>query len=172
MLLRLILREVPLWLAAAALIVGLAINFTNVVGRYLFRAPIYWADEAMIYLAIWSIFLAAIAVTYDRADLTMDLFSTRLSPRLRWISDFLISAASIATFLFMAWQSLTVSRLLIRNGQKSLALEIPMFLPQASLLVGFTMLAIVVAVRFIFRTAAHSSTPPNDKAAGIEGASV
>ena len=60
---------------------GVAINFTNVIGRYVFQAAIYWAEEAMVYLAIWSIFLAAIAIAYDRAHLTMDFFSARL-PRM------------------------------------------------------------------------------------------
>ena len=33
-----------------------------------FEAAIFWAEEAMVYLAIWAIFLAAIAVAYDRAE--------------------------------------------------------------------------------------------------------
>ena len=46
-----------------------------------FLASIYWADEAMVFLVIWSIFLAAAAVTYDGSQLTMDLFSARLPAR-------------------------------------------------------------------------------------------
>ena len=57
----------PLGLAALLLIAGVAINFANVIGRYVFQSAIYWAEEAMIYMAIWSIFLAAIAIAYDRA---------------------------------------------------------------------------------------------------------
>src|SRR5215510_9917049 len=77
----LILHRAPLTLAALLLLGAIAINFTNVVARYIFLASIYWADEAMVYLVIWSIFLAAIAVTYDGSHLTMDLFSARISAR-------------------------------------------------------------------------------------------
>ena len=78
-------RAIPLSLAATLLIVAVAINLANVIGRYAFQAAIYWAEEAMIYMAIWSIFLAAVAIAYDGADLTMGLFSARLSPPWRRI---------------------------------------------------------------------------------------
>ena len=74
----LLLQRLPLTLAAFLLLAAIAINFANVLARYLFLASIYWADEAMVFLVIWSIFLAAVAVTYDGSHLTMDLFSTRL----------------------------------------------------------------------------------------------
>lgn len=74
----LLLHRLPLTLAAFLLLGAIAINFANVVGRYLFLASIYWADEAMVFLVIWSIFLAAVAVTYDGSQLTMDLFSTNI----------------------------------------------------------------------------------------------
>src|ERR1700694_2890057 len=77
----LVLHRAPLTLAAVLLLAAVAINFTNVVVRYLFLAPIYSADEAMVFLVIWSIFLAAIAITCDGSHLTMDLFTTRLPPR-------------------------------------------------------------------------------------------
>jgi TRAP-type C4-dicarboxylate transport system permease small subunit len=76
-----LLQRLPLTLAALLLLAAIAINFANVLARYLFLASIYWADEAMVFLVIWSIFLAAIAVTYDGSHLTMDLFSARLPPR-------------------------------------------------------------------------------------------
>ncbi|MCX7309973.1 MAG: TRAP transporter small permease, partial [Afipia sp.] len=105
---------------------SVAINFANVVGRYAFQASIYWAEEAMVYLAIWSIFLAAGAIAFDRAHLTMDFFATRLPTRLKKLSDLTMTLSTAALCLFMAWQSLAVTRILFRNNQNSLALEIPM----------------------------------------------
>jgi C4-dicarboxylate transporter DctQ subunit len=152
---RLLFHRIPLGLAALLLGTGVAINFANVIGRYIFLSAIYWAEEAMIYMAIWSIFLAAIAIAYDRADLTMDFFSAKLSDRWKRVADAVITAVTAAVCLFMASQSLTILRTLIRNGQNSLALELPMAIPQSSLLFGFVMIAIAVVVRFMLR-------PPND----------
>jgi TRAP-type C4-dicarboxylate transport system permease small subunit len=143
----LLLHRLPLTLAAFLLLGAIAINFANVVGRYLFLASIYWADEAMVFLVIWSIFLAAVGVTYDGSQLTMDLFSTRLSPRWQRVLDAVIGAVCIVTFAFMAWQALTVVRTLMRNDQRSIALDIPIAIPHAALLVGFTLSALVVIAR-------------------------
>jgi hypothetical protein len=41
---------------------ALALNFSNVVGRYVFHAPIFWAEEAMIYTFVWCVFLGAVFV--------------------------------------------------------------------------------------------------------------
>ncbi len=143
----LLLHRLPLTLAAFLLLGAIAINFANVVGRYLFLASIYWADEAMVFLVIWSIFLAAVAVTYDGSQLTMDLFSTRLPPRWQRVLDAVIAAVCLATFAFMAWQALTVVRTLMRNDQRSIALDIPIAIPHAALLVGFALSALVVIAR-------------------------
>ena len=112
-----------------------------------FAASIYWADEAMVFLVIWSIFLAAIAVTYDGSHLTMDLFSARLSPRWQRALDGVIAAVCVLTFTFMAWQAMTVVRTLMRNDQRSIALDIPIAIAHSALLVGFIFSALVVLAR-------------------------
>jgi TRAP-type C4-dicarboxylate transport system permease small subunit len=147
----LILHRVPLTLAALLLLGAIAINFSNIIARYLFLASIYWADEAMVFLVIWSIFLAAVAVTYDRRHLTMDLFSARLAPRWQRVLDGTIVAICLLTFAFMAWQAVTVVRTLIRNDQRSIALDIPIAVTHAALLVGFTLCALAIVLRPFIR---------------------
>src|SRR5687767_15158718 len=114
-LVELLLHRAPLTLAAALLLISIAINFANVIARYLFLAAFYWAEEAMIYLTIWSIFLAAIAVTYDGGHLTMDLLSSNLRPGWRRAVETGIAVICFATFAFMAWQALTVTGMVARN---------------------------------------------------------
>ena len=147
----LVLHRVPLTLAALLLLAAIAINFANVLARYLFLASIYWADEAMVFLVIWSIFLAAVAVTYDGSHLTMDLFSTRLPPRWQRVLDVVIAAVCLATFVFMTWQAVTVVRTLLRNDQRSIALDLPIAVAHAALLVGFAAMALVCTVRLALR---------------------
>ena len=90
----LLLHRLPLTLAALLLLGAIAINFANVVARYLLLASIYWADEAMVFLVIWSMFLAAVAVTYDGSQLTMDLFLARLPLLLQRVLNGAIAAVS------------------------------------------------------------------------------
>jgi TRAP-type C4-dicarboxylate transport system permease small subunit len=162
-----VLHRAPLTLAALLLLAAIAINFANVVARYLFLASIYWADEAMVYLVIWSIFLAAAAVTYDGSQLTMDLFSTRLPPRLQRLLDGAIAAVCLATFAFMAWQAVIVVRTLLRNDQRSIALDLPMALPHAALLVGFVWMALVIAARVAFGHRIVKPMSPDDVVSAV-----
>jgi TRAP-type C4-dicarboxylate transport system permease small subunit len=163
----LVLHRLPLTLAAILLLAAIAINFSNVVARYLFRASLYWADEAMVFLVIWSIFLAAIAVTYDGNHLTMDLFSTRLSPRWQRALDGAIAAVCILTFAFMAWQAMTVVRTLLRNDQRSIALDIPIAVAHSALLVGFVFSALVVALRMALGHRIVKPMSPEDVISGV-----
>jgi TRAP-type C4-dicarboxylate transport system permease small subunit len=148
---RLLLHRAPLTLAALLLFAAIAVNFANVVARYVFLAAFYWAEEVMVYLAIWSIFLAAAAVAYDRRHLTMDLFLARLAPLWQRALQAFIAAVCFATFVLMAWQSFEVVRLLAKNDQRSIAVDMPMVVPHAALLVGFVLCAAAVVCRSLFR---------------------
>jgi len=151
---RLLLHRVPLTLAALLLFVAIAVNFANVVARYVFLAAFYWAQEVMVYLAIWSIFLAAAAVAYDGSHLTMDLFAARLPLLWGRVLQAFVAAVCFATFVLMAWQSFEVVRLLARNDQRSIAVDMPMVVPHAALLVGFALCAAAVVCRLLFRRSA------------------
>lgn len=157
---RVVFHRIPLGLAAMLLVAGVAINLANVIGRYVFHYAIYWAEEAMIYMAIWSIFLAAIAIAHDRADLTMGLFSARLASPWKQIADGVMTAITVVVCLFMAAQSLAITRTLIRNSQNSLALEMPMWIPQSSLLFGFLMIAAAVIARYVLSLPEEDHVPP------------
>ena len=93
------------------------------VARYVFLAAFYWAEEVMVYLAIWSIFLAAAAVAYDGRHLTMDLFAARL-PLAPEHEGLLFVPASMATimcgFLILMGRRKAISQvigyLIMENG--------------------------------------------------------
>src|SRR6266511_3027098 len=51
-------------LLALAFIVGVSINFINVIGRYLFGFTYLGADEVQIYIMIWMAFLGAAVLTW------------------------------------------------------------------------------------------------------------
>lgn len=161
---RVAFHRIPLGLAGMLLIAGVGVNLANVIGRYAFHYAIYWAEEAMIYMAIWSIFLAAIAIAYDRADLTMGLLSARLASPWKQIADGMMTAITAVVCFFMAAQSLAMIRTLIRNSQNSLALEVPMWIPQSSLLFGFLMIAVAVIVRYVLGLSEEEGTAPPETA--------
>lgn len=154
---RFILRELPRAAIGAIILVAIAINFANIVGRYVFLAPLPWAEEVLSFLVIWGVGLGASAVTYDRRHLVMDLFSAGFSPRLRFVLDVLTLLALVAFCGFACMQAWKIVAIMARNGQLSITAGIPMTIPYAAFVAGFgliTISAIAEAIQRHFGTAA------------------
>ena len=65
--------RVPHIVAGILFFVAAAINFINVIARYVFSDPIFWAEEVLIFLVIWAVFVVAGSITYRGGHLNMDL---------------------------------------------------------------------------------------------------
>jgi len=144
---RFVFDDLPRAIASMLLLIAVAINFANVIGRYVFRSSIFWADEILVYLIIWCVFLCLAAITYNGAHLKMDLFSTGLRGVPRRIVNAAITAGMVACGIVMVWQSTSVILLLARTGQVSVNAGVPMTLVQAAIPVGFALMVIVILVR-------------------------
>ena len=124
------------------------INIANVIGRYVFSAPIFWAEEVLVFMVVWAVFLSAISITFSGRHLSMDLFYAKLEAPWKQIINGLIVAVFLVCTVFTAMQSYTVVMLYVGNGNVSPAAEIPLYIPHAALLVGFSFMALAVICRF------------------------
>ena len=71
-----------------AVSVAVAINIANVVGRYVFSAPIFWAEEVLVFILVWAVFLAAATIIYRGEHINMDLFYAEApTPLKRIVND-------------------------------------------------------------------------------------
>ncbi len=143
---QLLLVRLPATLAGLCLLGGVGVNFANVVGRYFFGAPIFWAEEAMIFLIIWSVFLAFIAVTAQGEHLKMDLVAKLLPERGQILLERIGLLVGIATMLFLAWKSWVSLARLWRFDMRSISLDIPMVVPHAAVLIGFALSAVAALI--------------------------
>ncbi|HTO51001.1 MAG TPA: TRAP transporter small permease [Burkholderiales bacterium] len=139
----------PDWILGTLMLAGVALVFANVVGRYAFGQAIFWAEEVLVFLVVWSVFVGMGAIAYQGAHLNMDLFSAQFRGRWRLFLNGVTTAALLATCIFMIVQSYQVVLLMAQSGQRSLALGVPKVIPHAALLVGFvlTVLAVIVRIR-------------------------
>jgi C4-dicarboxylate transporter DctQ subunit len=144
---RFLLRTVPGWILGTIMLAGVAICFANVVSRYVFGAAIFWAEEVLVFLTIWGVFIGTAAAAYDGAHLNMDLFQSVVRGHARTALNLFIALAVIACCAFAAWQSLTVVKLFIAGGQLTIAAQLPKAIPHTALLVGFVLTALAVVVR-------------------------
>ena len=156
---RIILRDLPRTAIGLILLVAIAINFANIVGRYVFLAPLPWAEEVLSFLVIWGVGLGASAVTYDQRHLVMDLFSASFPPRFRMILDALTLVAMVGFCGFACIQAWKIVAIMAQNGQVSITAGIPMTIPYAAFVVGFgliTVAAITEAIQRRFNSATDS----------------
>jgi len=156
--LRLVLRDIPRMAIGLILLAAIAINFANIVGRYVFLAPLPWAEEVLSFLVIWGVALGASAVTYERRHLAMDLLSDTFSPRLRQVLEMATLIVMIGLCGFSCIQAWNIVAIMARNGQVSITAGIPMTIPYFSFVVGFGLIA-VAAIIELWRRAAGRPAP-------------
>lgn len=129
------------------MLAGVAINFANVVGRYAFGHALFWAEETMVFITIWGVFIGMAVIAWRGEHLNMDLFSAAMRGRARLVLNTLVAATLVACCLFAAVQSWQVVTLFAQANQVSVSAGIPKAIPHSALLVGFALTAAVVLVR-------------------------
>lgn len=129
------------------MLAGVAIGFSNVVARYLFGYALFWAEEVMVFLIIWGVFVGVAAAAYDRAHLNMDLFSHSFRGTVLAFLNALLVAVLLAACVFMIVQSWQVVTLFYQGGVKSVSAGVPKWIAHSALPVGFALMALAVLSR-------------------------
>lgn len=144
---RFVFGTLPGWILGVLMLVGIALNFANVVSRHVFGKAIFWTEEILVYLVIWGVFLGMAAIAYRGEHLNMDLFSAAIPSRWRPLYRGIAAVVMVAVSVFVAVQSWQIVALFAGAGQVSLAAGVPKAVPHAALLVGFVLTSLAVLVR-------------------------
>lgn len=143
------LTQLCLAIAAAALLCIVMINGANVIGRYVFRHAISWAEELMLFLMSLSVFSAAIAITWRNMHIRIDTLVERMSPATQLVIQVFAVGVSIAVLLTIVVESYGVVARLYTFDFRTDALDAPMWIPQSFVTVGLTLMAIMMVLRLI-----------------------
>lgn len=144
-----ILYDAPRAVVAALFLAGLLLNFANVVGRYVFQRPIMSAEEVLIYLMIWCIFVGAALVTYEGSHLRMDLVVNRVRPSVAKGLEILGAVVFLVIAVAVVRESASIVELVATMDEKSVVARVPMEIPYAALPVSFALMAVAAAWRLI-----------------------
>jgi TRAP-type C4-dicarboxylate transport system permease small subunit len=136
-------------LAGALLIASVALNFANVIGRYFFSASIYWAEEAMLFLMVGCVFLGNGVVAWYGRQIRMDVIVAMMPAKVRDALHLLCEIVLIVTALTIVVFAWPVIRDLYDFDQRSQSADVPLFIPQALIPIGLSIMAFLVAVRLI-----------------------
>ena len=135
--------------AAIFLIASVGINFVNIIGRYFFSVSIPWAEEIMLFLMVGCVFTGCCAVAWEGRQIRMDVVVVMLPPKLRELvnilSELVMIAAAAAVTVF-AWPVVTQ---LAAFDQRSQAANFPLFIPQAMVPIGYSLMGLMGAIRLL-----------------------
>jgi TRAP-type transport system small permease protein len=144
---RLVFVRIPYLLAGVLLLVAIGINMANVVGRYVFARPVFWAEEVLSFMIIWSVYIAAGSISYLGTHLTMDLVAARMTSRYRAFLGLLTVVLTVICSAFLATQTTRILALYLRTGEGSMAAHVPLVYAHAAVLVGFASMGVVALLR-------------------------
>jgi TRAP-type C4-dicarboxylate transport system permease small subunit len=146
-------------IAAAALCVIVVINGANVVNRYVFGHAFSWAEELMIFLMILIVFAGAATVTWRNAHIRIELVTEFLPPAVRKIAAGVVGVAALIVLVVLDQVSFRIVSMLYAFDQRSLALEVPLWIPQGFVSVGLLLMAVMLVLRALCPPRSESTTP-------------
>ncbi len=136
-------------LTAVLVLIAVALNFANIVGRYVFLRPIASAEEVMLFLLVGMVFLGNAVVGWRGRQLRMDVILHILPPTLRRTLEIAADLAMIAVCIILIAVGWPAIEMLAEFDQRSQAAEIPLYIPQALVPIGLGLNAFLVAARLV-----------------------
>jgi len=151
-------------LSALGVLVSLALIAWAVAMRYAFNRPPVWVDDAVGFLLVAIVMLAAAQVLRRGEHIGVDLLVSRLGPRARRWAEAWSALATLAVALILVvngWRTamFTKSLGIVAEGQ----IEVPVFWLQLLLPLGGLMMALV-ALEALARLAAGLPAHPEPRA--------
>ncbi|WP_339164214.1 TRAP transporter small permease [Siminovitchia sp. FSL W7-1587] len=124
-------------LASILLIAAMTVVlFISVIFRYFLNAPLFWANEASIFMMAWLTFIGgSLGLKYkSQASITflVDRFSEK-GRKILFIMTHIIILIALAFLLYLSYQWVFTL-----SPQKSSSMRLPMWIPYLSVPVGLT----------------------------------
>lgn len=117
--------------------------FTQIVARSVFNYSFSWAEESVRYAIIWMVFMASSIAFRENAHISIDVLKQLLPKSLLKPFQITICVICLVTTILLAWFGWELSSKMMMFGQRSSAMEAPMYLFYLSIPVS----AICMAIR-------------------------
>jgi TRAP-type C4-dicarboxylate transport system permease small subunit len=134
---------------AVFLFVMMVLTTADVIGRYIFNAPISGAFEIVQYLMAVVVFAALPVTTSVDGHLSVSLIPERLPGALGWTHRVFIRLLSAVALLLIAWRMASEAQILSGSQQVSGYLQLPLA-PIAAVMAAFAAFAfLIILMKFI-----------------------
>jgi TRAP-type C4-dicarboxylate transport system permease small subunit len=136
-------------LTAVMMLIAVALNCANIVGRYLLLHPIASAEEIMLFLLVGTVFLGNAIVSYEGRQLRMDIILEALPPAFHRAFDIVADISMIAVCVILMVLSWPAIQMLAEFDERSATADVPLVIPQALVPIGLGLNAFLVSVRLM-----------------------
>ena len=141
----------------------------DVILRYVFYAPTYWALEMNTFLLAFLCLIPAGDVLRFGSQIRITFLFDRLGPAVRVRLDLLRSAAGIFFCALMVWKGADMAyKAWLHNDRMSTSLGTPMVIPYLFLPIGFALLGLQYALLFKVRKEKGEVLPGAGKIAEVK----
>ncbi|MCF4114137.1 MULTISPECIES: TRAP transporter small permease [Dethiosulfovibrio] len=131
--------------------ISVLLTFSQVIMRYAFHNSLSWSEELSRYLFLWYSWIGASYCVKEKAHLRVGILTDKLLGRKKAFFEIVILLVWIVFSIFLAWQGGVLTGFLIKRGQLSAAMRIPMSIAYSSVPVG----CFLMALRLIFELPPH-----------------
>lgn len=152
-------------LLAVALVFAVALNFANVIGRFLLQTSLIGSEEIQVFILIYIAFLGAAIATWRNEHLRVDVVVLRL-PR---VARNLLQAGELVVLAvlagFVAFTSFNYARQMLVIGRNSDMIGLPMWIPHGAVSVGFALILVIAllkTIRWLHKDGADASARSSD----------
>ena len=136
-------------IAAIGIAGGVALAFYNVVARYVFGTSLTWAGELTMYLFLWSAFFGAAYCFKEDAHISVTVLLDRVPPKVAKAFMLLSHTVTLIFLLAVSWYGYEYLQLVIELDERSIDLDIPMWIPYLVIPVSFAFAGYRVAEKII-----------------------
>jgi TRAP-type transport system small permease protein len=133
---------------AFAFMIAVLLNFTNVVGRYVFGVALLGSDEVQVFIMVAMTFLGAAVVTRRNAHLRMDVLLRFMPEQMRYLLRIAEQGLLVVLAGFVLSQSYVYAGSMLRIGRTSDMAGVPMWIPHGAVALGFALILLIACWRF------------------------
>ncbi|MCD8077676.1 MAG: TRAP transporter small permease [Lachnospiraceae bacterium] len=127
------------YLMALLLVIIAVVMILQVIMRYVFNSPLYWAEEFCRYGLVWSTFISIGYCTRYHLMLHVDLLERVFPKVVRVIVQIVIKLVTLAFYLILFRASFGYIANSIGSGQTSAAIGLPIYLLEGITIPGLAM---------------------------------
>lgn len=113
------------WISAILLFIMMALTFVDVVGRYLFNAPVYGAAEMIQFLLAGMVFAALPLVSASNSHVAVELFAPAIGRVIPKTQNLIINLFSIIGLLIIGVEFCRIAWHAVETERETIVLEWP-----------------------------------------------